>query len=89
MATGLPPSVKAALWSFDTEGIDLEQHQERIITNVLNLGTHEALLWLFSTYPRERIAEVVAHPRAGEWNQRSLNYWSLVFDLKPNKTSRF
>ena len=89
MATGLPPSVKAALWSFDTEGIDLEQHQERIITNVLNLGTHEALLWLFSTYPRERIAEVVAHPRAGEWNQRSLNYSSLVFDLKPNKTSRF
>lgn len=89
MATGLPPSVKAALWSFDTEGIDLEQHQERIITNVLNLGTHDALLWLFSTYSRERIAEVVAHPRAGEWNQRSLNYWSLVFDVQPESKSRF
>ncbi|MBK6831507.1 MAG: hypothetical protein IPG92_12580 [Flavobacteriales bacterium] len=56
---------------------------------MLNLGTHEALLWLFSTYPRERIAEVVARPRAGEWNERSLNYWSLVFDVQPSKTSRF
>lgn len=89
MAAELPPSVKAALWSFDTDRIDVQAHQERIITNVLNVGTHEALLWLFSTYPRERIAEVVAHPRPGEWNKRSLNYWSLVFDVQPEKTSRF
>jgi len=89
MATHLIPSVKAALCSFDTDRIDVEQHKERIITNVLNLGTHEALLWLFRTYPRERIAEVVAHPRPGEWNKRSLNYWSLVFDVEPQITSRF
>ena len=79
----------AALWSFDTDRIDVQEHQERIITNVLNLGTHDALVWLFSTYPRERIAAVVAHPRPGEWNQRSLNYWSLVLDLEPKRTSRF
>ncbi len=89
MASELPPSVKAALWSFDTDRIDLVEHRERIITNVLNLGTHDALLWLFSTYARERIAAVVANPRPGEWNQRSLNYWSLVFDLRPETTTRF
>lgn len=89
MRTILPPAVKAALWSFDTDRIDPEEHRERIITNVLNLGTHEALLWLFNTYPRERIAEVVAHPRPGEWNRRSLNYWSLVFDVHPTTRSRF
>jgi len=88
MSPELPPAVKAALWSFDTGRMDPEEHQERIITNVLNLGTHDALVWLFGTYPRERIAEVVAHPRPGEWNQRSLNYWSLVFDLAPMITSR-
>ncbi|MCC6540587.1 MAG: hypothetical protein IT225_00045 [Flavobacteriales bacterium] len=89
MATILPPAVKAALWSFDTDRIDLEKHSDRIITNVLNLGTHAALVWLFSTYPRERIAEVVAHPRPGEWHKRSLNYWALVFDVEPQITSRF
>lgn len=89
MASTFPASVKAALWSFDTDRMDLEQHRERIITNVLNMGTHDALLWLFSTYSRERIAEVVAHPRPGEWNKRSLNYWALVFDVEPTTTSRF
>jgi len=89
MPVFLPPAVKAALWSLDTERLDLEAHRERIVTNVLNLGTHEALTWLFATYPRERIAEVVARPRPGEWNKRSLNFWSLVFGLEPRVTSRF
>ena len=89
MGSPLPSSVKAALWSYDMDQIDVEKHSERIITNVLNLGTHEALVWLFQTYPRERIANVVAHPRPGEWNKRSLNYWALVFDIEPSSTSRF
>ena len=89
MATSLPPSVRAALWSYDPERLDTELHAERIITNVLNIGTHEALLWLFNTYSRERIAAVVAHPRPGEWNKRSLNYWSLVLDVKPVLRERF
>lgn len=89
MNSPLPNAVKAALWSYDADRIDLEKHGERIITNVLNLGTHEAVSWLFNTYPRERIAEVVANPRPGEWNKRSLNYWALVFDLEPRATDRF
>ena len=89
MASCLPASVRAALWSYDPERLDTELHAERIITNVLNIGTHEALLWLFNTYARERIAAVVAHPRPGEWNKRSLNYWTLVFDVKPVMRERF
>lgn len=89
MAGALPTSVRAALWSYDTENLDVQQHAERIITNVLNLGTHAALLWLFETYPRERIAEVVKHPRPGEWNDRSLNYWALVLGVDPVRRTRF
>ncbi len=89
MAASLPPPVKAVLWWLDTDQLDLDTHKERIITSVLNLGTHEALVWLFSTYPREVIAEVVAHPRPGEWNKKSLNYWSLVFGIQPIQASRF
>ena len=88
MPNALPEPVKAALWSYDPEKLDLEQHAERIITNVLNIGTHAALVWLFATYPRERIAEVVKHPRPGEWNERSLNYWALVFGVEPQIRTR-
>lgn len=89
MESQLPTSVKAVLWSFNTDLIDLQTHKERIITNVLNLGTHEALVWLFRTYPRQQIAEVVAHPKPGEWNRKSMNYWALVFGLEPQYPSRF
>lgn len=89
MAARLPAPVKAVLWSYDTELLDLERHKARIITNVLNLGTHEVLLWLFKAYPLQDIAEVVAHPRPGEWNRKSLNYWSLVFGVEPKMPTRF
>lgn len=89
MANELQPAVRAALWSLDTGRIDLDRHRQRIVTNILNLGTHEAVTWLFKTYPRERIAEVVAYPRPGEWDRRSLNFWALVFDVEPRMTSRF
>lgn len=64
-------------------------HKVPIITNVPNLGAHEALLWLFKAYPRQDIGEVAAHPRPGEWNRKSLNYWSLVFGLEPKMPTRF
>ena len=89
MANALPDPVRAALWSYDTEHMDLELHAERIITNVLNIGTYEAVQWLFKVYPRNRIAAAVAEPRPGEWNERSLNFWSLVFDVEPKLAKRF
>jgi hypothetical protein len=89
MEPEIPQAVKAALWSLDPERTDLRAHKDRIITNVLNLGTHEALVWLFATYPRQEIAELVAHPRPGEWNRKSLNFWALVFAVEPRVTGRF
>ncbi len=89
MATQLPPCVKAVLWSYNTDQIDVELHKVRIITNILNLGTDAAVRWLFDMYPRQVIAEVVAHPRPGEWNRKSLNFWSLIFGVKPENHTRF
>lgn len=89
MANALPDPVRAALWSYDTEHMDLVLHAERIITNVLNIGTHEAVQWLFVTYDRSVISSVVEQPRPGEWNRKSLNFWSLLFDVEPRIRTRF
>lgn len=89
MHAQLPDAVKATLWSYDLDKMDLESHKDRIITQVLNWGTHEAVAWLFNTYPRQQMARVVAHPRPGEWNRKSLNYWALMFDVQPMVTARF
>lgn len=77
----IPDYVKPYLWSYDVSHLDLEQNQERIILNVLNLGSQRAVQWLFSTYDRAVIMAAVAAPRSGEWSKKSLRFWSLIFDL--------
>ena len=77
---------KPFLWSYDISKIDLERDKERIITNILNLGTKEATDLLFKLYKKSNIAKTVKHPLPGEWNDKSLNYWSIIFNIKPKKT---
>lgn len=84
----VPKFIRPFLWSYDTTAIDLKRDKERIITNVLNLGTEKAVKWLFTTYSKEEIAEIVANPKPGEWNKKSINYWSLVLDISPHEQAR-
>lgn len=72
---------KPFLWSFDISKIDLEKNKKRIITSVLNLGTKEATDLLFDVYDKKDIKNEVKNPAPGEWNKKSLNYWSIIFDI--------
>lgn len=80
----IPDFVKPFLWSYDTDVLDISRDKVRIITNVLNLGTREATNWLFDTYSKEDIKSCLANPLPGEWDKKSINFWSLLFDV-PNK----
>lgn len=76
---------KPFLWSYDISRIDLKKDKKRIITNVLNIGTKEALDLLFKFYSSDEIKEAVANPLKGEWNEKSINYWTIIFDLDKSK----
>jgi hypothetical protein len=89
MNSELTQAVKATLWSYDTSKIDVLRDKELIITNVLNYGTKEATDWLFQTYSKEDIKNILKKPRPGEWNKKSLNLWSLIFDVTPELRTRF
>ena len=84
----IPPFLQPFLWSYDVEKLDLSRDKKRIITNVLNLGTTQATKWLFETYSKEDIKETLAHPLSGEWNRKSLNFWGLVLEVKPDLTNQ-
>lgn len=43
---------KPFLWSYDISKVDLNKNKERIITNVLNLGTKEATDLIFYLYKK-------------------------------------
>lgn len=74
----IPEFVKPFLWSYDVDKLKKDEDKLRIITNVLNFGTKKATDWLFRTFNRNDIKEAVEHPFSGEWNKRSLNFWSLI-----------
>ena len=78
----IPSFIQPFLWSYDVEKLDIERDKKRIITNVLNLGTAQATKWLFGVYGREDIKETVANPLIGEWSKKSLNFWSIIFNIK-------
>jgi len=65
--------------------MDIGKNKKRIITNVLNLGTKEATDLLFDVYDKEDIKQQIENPLPGEWSDKSLNYWSIVFDIKSKK----
>ena len=88
-AMEIPQSVRSALWSYDVSALDLQKDYVLIITNVLNLGTEEAVRWLFATYDKKDIETVLSTPKPGLWDKRSLNLWSVVFDTPAHQGTRF
>ena len=91
MKYGLPQSVKVCLWSYDTDKIDLSMpdHRVLIVKNVLNGGMTSAVSWLFDTFTKEEISDVIRDSNVSEWNKKSLSLWSLVFNSSPIKKTRF
>lgn len=79
---------KPFLWSYDISKMDLITDKKIIITNVLNLGTTKAVKELFKTYSKKEIVKFVANPAPGEWSKKSLNFWSIIFDIEPKEKSR-
>ena len=87
----LPQSVKVCLWSYDTDKIDLSNADDRyrIVMNVLNRGTMEAVQWLWNNFNEKEIADIIQQSCASEWNKQSLKFWSLIYKTSPLKVSRF
>ncbi len=87
----LPQSVKACLWSYDVERFDLSlpDNRARLIINVLNRGTADAISWLRKNFSEDEIVEVIKTSSVSSWGKKSLSLWSQVFNVLPEKTSRF
>ena len=85
----IPRFVQPFLWSYDVSTLDLSHDKKRIITNVLNLGTSQATDWIFDTYTEKDIKSCLINPLPGEWNNKSMTFWSLVLDVKPGNKTRF
>lgn len=80
----LPVAVKQTLWSYDTDKINVDTDRKLIICQVLNFGTKEASDWVLNYYGKEVVKQVAQTLTFGQWDKKSLNYWSLVLDFDSN-----
>lgn len=84
----LPQFIRPFLWSYDVSQLDPEKDKKRIITNILNHGTKEATDWLFATFEIKDIREAIENPFPGEWNKKSLHFWSMLLEVQVGDTTR-
>ena len=85
----IPKYVQPFLWSYNAKELSIKENKKRIITNVLNLGSAKATSWLFKAYSKKDIKKMIADPMPGEWSGKSLNFWSLIFNIPaPKKNIR-
>jgi hypothetical protein len=91
LATDFPQEVKACLWSYAIDQIDLSSsdHRLRIIENVLNRGTKAAVDWLLVQFTEKEIADAIRQSSVSEWSKKSLALWSLIFNVVPSRVTRF
>jgi hypothetical protein len=78
---GIPASLAPFFQEYDLVQLDLERSAATIIERVLQFGNRAEIRWLFSVYPRQRIAGWVQ-----EWGGYALpephhTFWNLVLDL--------
>ena len=84
----IPQFIQTFLWSYDIKSLDISRDKRRIITNVLNFGTSRATEWLFEIYTKEEIKNCLTSPLPGEWNNKSMIFWSLLLDVKPRVANK-
>ncbi|VVA43935.1 conserved hypothetical protein [Candidatus Roizmanbacteria bacterium] len=80
---GLPQSVKAVLWSYELDHIEVHKHKKIIIFQVLNFGSEEAIQWLFDQYSFAEIEKIAGTIPISQWNKKSLSLWKLVLSINP------
>lgn len=86
-----PKEVKICLWSYDTDKMELSNASDRhrIILNILNHGSMKAIEWLWQNFGKKEIAATIKKSYESEWNRPSLNLWSLIYNIKPERKNRF
>ncbi len=85
----LPSFLKPFFWSYDFSKLNIQNHKKLIIQNILNYGNEKSVKWLRKKFSEDDIKGVIKNSSQSEWDKKSLNLWSLVWEVKPIKKVRF
>lgn len=67
---------QSLFWDVDPKIIHLKRHARYIIERILDFGNDKEVRWMWHTYPRSLIADVVKNSRVLQ--PQSRNLWRLL-----------
>lgn len=67
---------QSLFWDVDPKTINPKRHARYIIERILDFGNDEEVRWMWHTYPRSLIADVVKNSRVLQ--PQSRNLWRLL-----------
>lgn len=73
-AQRFPPSVSKYFWGDNLKELDLQNHKRYIIQTILENGNRESLNWLFSTYEKPLIRQLLSGLKL---SRKSANFWNI------------
>lgn len=71
--------MKKYFWEIDFEKLDAEEKGRYVIARLLERGDEEALRWMFQTYPKSIVKDVLKKTRV--LSRVGANYWALVLGI--------
>lgn len=60
-----------------------QKHSYQIIDRILEYGNTPQVHWMFKTYPKKEIIEVVKHSR--QLSPKSANFWANYYNVPKNE----
>lgn len=79
----LPKFLEEYFWDVDFKKIDKEQNASYIIHRLLDKGDDRAIGWMFKTYDKNLIKEVVTTRRG--FSPKTANFWADLLDIDKRK----
>lgn len=79
----LPAFLKQYFWDVDFKEVDKEQNATYIIHRLLDKGNDRVIRWLFKTYNRDLIKEVITKRRG--FSAKTANFWADLLDIDKRK----
>ncbi|MBI2017704.1 hypothetical protein HYS92_01490 [Candidatus Daviesbacteria bacterium] len=79
----LPSFLKQYFWDVDFNKIDKNQNAPYVVHRILDQGKDKAIKWMFRTYDKKLIKEVVTKRRG--FSAKKVNFWADFLELDKRK----
>jgi hypothetical protein len=84
----IPIQICNFFWEYAPESIDIETHQDLIITRIAEIGSWDSMKWLLKTYSKEQILSFLNKKGIQTLPPRELNYWLLMMGISSEERDR-